>query len=142
MITMPRLEFKPVNRIKPESTWLTKHHANVMSTNGQDGLFRKIFELIGCKNRWCVEFGAETGKERSNTWNLINSHEFSGVLIEGNPGYAKKLKENYAKNAKVHAIEQYVQIEGEHNIYSILSRTPIPTDFDLCSNDINGNESQ
>lgn len=137
---MPRLEFKPLNRINPESTWLRKHLKNVESANGQDGLFQKIFEIISASNKWCVEFGAEDGKHRSNTWNLINNHGWSGVLIEGNSAAAKKLRDNYNGNEGVHTFETFVAIEGENSLDSILSRTPIPLDFDLCSIDINGND--
>jgi len=137
---MPRLEFKPVNRLKSESIWLTKHFRNVASANGQDGLFEKIFEIIGPSNRWCVEFGAVDGKTGSNTWHMINNHGWSGVLIEADPALAKELRDNYRGNQKVHTFETVVTIEGENAIDSILSRTPIPADFDLCSIDIDGND--
>ena len=44
---MPQIEFRPVNRVRPDCAWLLRHRANVTSQIGQDGILAKIFEIIG-----------------------------------------------------------------------------------------------
>lgn len=61
-ILVPKIEFRPRSRVKPESAYLLKFAKNVASQVGQDGIFEKMFEIIGINNRWCVEFGAWDGK--------------------------------------------------------------------------------
>ncbi|MDQ0473840.1 hypothetical protein [Labrys wisconsinensis] len=137
---MPIIEHRSVPRLKSESMWLRKYHKNVTSKNGQDGIFEKIFDIIGSGQKWCVEFGARDGITGSNTWNLINNHNWSGVLIEGNEKDHRKLVDNYRNNARVHPVHAFVASSGEQSLDTILSRTPIPTDFDLCGIDIDGND--
>lgn len=58
---------------------LLDYRRNVTSQCGEDGIIEKIFEMIGARNKWCVEFGAYDGKHLSNSYNLINRGVFSGT---------------------------------------------------------------
>lgn len=136
---MPKIEFRPKSRVKPESDWLQTHRRNVASQIGQDGIFQKMLEIIGAENRWCVEFGAWNGKYLSNTWHLIADHGWSGVLVEGNKEKYEELLVNHAGN-KVTAYNEYVGYEGPSRLDEILKRTPIPKNFDILSIDIDGND--
>jgi hypothetical protein len=136
---VPKIEFRPKPRVKPESTWLHKHRRNVTSQIGQDGIFEKMLEIIGAENRWCVEFGAWDGKHLSNTWNLIANHEWSGVLIEGSKDRFAELGKNHTGH-KVVAFNEFVSFSGENRLDEILRRTEIPANFDVLSIDIDGND--
>jgi len=81
---VPLIELRRVRRTNPESTHLGTRARNVTSQYGEDGIIARIFELIGTRNKWCVEFGASDGQYLSNTWDLINNHGWSAVLAEGN----------------------------------------------------------
>src|SRR5215217_7907134 len=81
---MPQIEFRPVNRVRPDCAWLLDHRANVTSQIGQDGILAKIFEVIGPGARYCVEFGAWDGRWLPNTYSLIADRGWRGLLI-GNP---------------------------------------------------------
>jgi hypothetical protein len=58
---VPLIELRRVRRTKPESTHLGTHARNVTSQYGEDGIIARIFELIGARSKWCVEFGASDG---------------------------------------------------------------------------------
>jgi hypothetical protein len=138
---MPRLELRRTNRTNPESTYLRQFRHNVTSQSGEDGIIEKIFELIGERNRWCVEFGAWDGQYLSNTWSLINEKGWSGVLIEANPERAAALAARHRDRAGSVFVETgFVGWEGDQSLDAILRRMPIPADFDLLSIDIDGND--
>lgn len=113
---------------------------DVTSSGGEDGMIQKIFEIIGAKNHWCVELGALDGIYDSNTWNLINTREWSAVLIEAEPSYVKKLRTLYANNPKVFPIEKFIGFYKSNSLDAALAETPIPHDFDLLVLDVDGNE--
>jgi len=136
-----KIELRRVNRTKPESTYIRSFASNVTSQFGEDGMIAKIFDLIGVKNRWCVEFGAWDGKYLSNTWDLINNKGWSAVLAEGDRERATRLAETHRdSSSRVFVENAYVSWEGESSLDAILSHAPIPTDFDLLSIDIDGND--
>ncbi len=47
-----------------------------------------------------TDFGARL--QGSNSWHLVNNHDFHGVLVEKNPKSCEKLR-NHVPNAEVHA---------------------------------------
>ena len=69
-----------------KNQYLLNFRSDIKSQFGEDGIIEKIFEIIPLSDRWCVEFGAWDGQHHSNSWNLINNKDYSGVLIEANPG--------------------------------------------------------
>jgi len=139
---MARIELRRCNRTNPESIYIRRDFArNVTSQYGEDGMIAKILELIGIKNRWCVEFGAWDGEYLSNTWDLINNHSWSAVLVEGDKSRATKLAETHLSQVdKIFVKHGLVGWEGKDSLDSILTATPIPCDFDLLSIDIDGND--
>jgi len=114
--------------------WLLDHRRDVESQFGEDGIIEKIFEVIQPKNKWCVEFGAWDGKHYSNTYNLIQNHGWSGVLIEGDPARCAEIKQTHA-GKPVHAVNAFVK----DNLDELLP-AEVPTDFDFLSIDIDGND--
>ena len=140
---MPKIAYRRVDRRKPESTYLIRSARNVKSQYGEDGVFEKILEILGHDpaTKWCVEFGAWDGVHFSNTWNLINNHGHSGVLIEGSGERFRELLVTYGNVPRAHCINRVVSFEpGPDSLDSIFATTPMPKVFDLLSIDIDGND--
>ncbi len=121
-------------------TWLQEFARNVTSQYGEDGIIKKILEVIGQRNKWCVEFGSWDGKLCSNTFNLINEEGYSAVLIEGNCKRFRDLKKTFEGDKNVMLINAFVGFEKENGLDSILKNIGLPNDFDLLSIDIDGND--
>ncbi len=124
---------------KPDR-WLNSYEKDVVSQHGEDGVIEKILEVIGDVNNWCVEFGAWDGKHLSNTYNLIHNKNYSAVLIEGDEARFKDLVEANQNNKGVVPVNAFVGASAHDGLDSILAATDIPTDFDLLSIDIDGND--
>jgi len=77
----------------------------------------------------------------SNTRNLIENVAFNGVFIEGNARRFKDLLKEFEHHKRVTPIQRYVNFEGPDRLDAILQpQVPnLPTDFDLLSIDIDGN---
>ncbi|MHC4748852.1 MAG: FkbM family methyltransferase [Planctomycetota bacterium] len=125
--------------VRPD-TWLSTFARNVTSQYGEDGIIEEVLNIIGDNNKWCVEFGSWDGKVCSNTFNLISEKGCSAVLIEGNRKRYKDLLKTFAGNEKVITINAFVGLDKENGLDSILRKTAIPTNFDLLSIDIDGND--
>ncbi|HZN25509.1 MAG TPA: FkbM family methyltransferase [Burkholderiales bacterium] len=123
-----------------DDQWLFRHARNVHSQKGEDGIIEKILEVLGTKQGWCVEFGAWDGEYLSNTYNLIANHGFSAVLIEGSAERVGVMTERFRANAKVIPVHAFVGFTPDDGLDKILAATPIPSDFDVLSIDIDGND--
>lgn len=136
----PKIEFRPVDRRASDSIWLQEHRRNVRSQSGEDGLFEKIFEIIGPGERFVVDFGAGDGENLSNSYNLVRNHDWSAVLIEPEPSRYAKLKRAYSFNRRVHAINDIVGFdEGDRLDAHLATATlSVPERFDLLSIDVDG----
>jgi hypothetical protein len=121
-------------------TWLLDFKSDTYSQTGEDGIIIKILEVIPQNDNWCVEFGAWDGIYDSNTKNLIETKDYSAILIEANKVKFAGLQKNYTQNKNVIAINRFVGFEKEDNLDQILKITPIPNDFDFLSIDIDGND--
>jgi hypothetical protein len=120
---------------------LLDYAVNVNSQNGEDGIFAKILELIPCTDKWCVEFGAWDGRYLSNTCHLIEKSGYSAVLIEPDGQKFAGILKNHSGNEKIVALNRFVGFTPDDNLDHILANIPaIPTDFDLLSIDIEGND--
>ncbi len=122
------------------ATWLAAFARNVTSQYGEDGILEKVLEVIGETDGWCVEFGSWDGRKCSNTFHLIDQKGYSAVLIEGDRKRFKDLLATFGKNGTVIPINAYVGFGADDSLDIILSRTGIPTNFDLLSIDIDGND--
>lgn len=120
--------------------WLLAHAANKHSQFGEDGVLEKILEVLEEGVGWCVEFGAWDGRHLSNTCALIEEKGFSAVLIEGSEERFADLEESFKHNEKVTPINAFVGFGADDGLDQILAKTSIPTDFDVLSIDIDGND--
>jgi len=96
------------------------------SQGGEDGVLLRLFEKIGVRHRSFVEFGAWDGVHLSNTANLRLNHGWSGLLLEGSDRADGEL----VHRAHVHA----------ENVEALFREHDVPSDFDLLSIDIDGND--
>lgn len=120
--------------------WLLTHKHDVKSQYGEDGIIKKIFEIIGEESRHCVELGALNGYHHSNTWRLIHERGWGGVLLEADPTYYERLCEEYRGNERVVCLNRFVSFEGQDSLDALFAQTPLANNFDLLSLDIDGNE--
>lgn len=123
-----------------EPTWPLDCARNVRSQMGEDGVAEALLAVLPNRNDWVVEFGAWDGLHLSNSRYFILDKGFSGVLIEGSAARFAELERLYADNDDVHTVHRFVRTSGEDTLDAILSETPIPTDFDYLSIDIDGND--
>lgn len=120
--------------------YLLDSAANVNSQFGEDGIIRSILSLLSMRNSWCVEFGAWDGKYLSNTRRLIDEEAYHAVMIEANRKSFGILQSAFRGHQNVICIQSLVGFSGDDRLDKILERTECPTDFDVLSIDIDGND--
>jgi hypothetical protein len=119
---------------------LSAFAANVASQGGEDGIIKRINELLRPENKFCVEFGAWDGKHLSNCYNLIAHENWSAIMIEAHPEKFKELVRTYAGNKNVTPVNRLVSFEGPNSLDNILVEFGAPRDFGVLSIDIDGND--
>lgn len=120
---------------------LKDYSKNKYSQFGEDGIIERVFDILPTKEEyWCVEFGAWDGKYLSNTYELIAHKGWKGTLIEGNSKKIPDLKNSYSDNENATLINKLVSYEGKDTLDNILKTTSTPSNFDLLSIDIDGND--
>ncbi len=94
------------------------------SQSGEDGILEAIFYRIGTTNKFCVEFGVQTGTQ-CNTRYLREEKGWTGLLMDDgveNPKFIKK---------------EFITAE---NINDLFKKYNVPNSFDLLSIDVDGND--
>lgn len=129
------------SHLNEDSRFLLNFRYNNTSQDGEDGIIEKIFEIIGPENKWCVEFGAYDGLENCNSHTLVTKEGWNGVFIEGDSGRFAALEQTYDGFGNTHLFRAFVgHGPGSTPLEDILSDLDVPTDFDLISIDIDGND--
>ncbi|MAI81029.1 MAG: hypothetical protein CL917_18965 [Deltaproteobacteria bacterium] len=105
---------------------LKDYEQRVYSQSGEDGVLRRLFDVIGVKNQFFVEFGAADGLALSNTAHLRLDHGWSGLLMEGSEKADGELVQR-----------EFVSAE---NINQLFRKYEVPPLFDFLSIDIDGND--
>lgn len=124
-----------------KNDWLLDHRNDVASQFGEDGILEEVFSIIGVTDKWCVEFGAWDGVFCSNTHHLITSKNYQGVLIEADSAKMPDLQKTYAERPDQYLVNRFVDSkDGPNSLDNILAETPIPTEFDLLSIDIDSDD--
>jgi hypothetical protein len=126
--------------LKQSGRWLNASAANIYSQTGEDGVVAKALSILPATNKWCVEFGAWDGKHLSNTFNLVENCQYKVILIEGDENKYRKLCAGYPFQERGNFINQFVGWTEIDGLDSILEGYPIPSDFDLLSIDVDGND--
>jgi len=134
------MPLKELNTNSKLNCCLNEYAENITSQYGEDGMIRKILEIIDKPDKWCVEFGASDGKYCSNTYNLIENYGYFAVLIESDVKNYNKLIKTHKNHERVIALNTVVGVKADSGLDAILKKTDIPVDFDLLSIDIDGND--
>jgi hypothetical protein len=137
---MPTIRYEAALKADAECTWLNQFARKNQSQLGQDGILEKIFDIVGTRNKMCIELGAWDGKKHSNTWEMIAEKNWSGILIESNSERCNDIAVNHNNNPKVKIINTFVTIDGEDTLDSILHKAYCPTAPDFMCIDIDGND--
>lgn len=93
---------------------------------GEDGIVEKIFQEIGTASKYYVEFGAWDGQHLSNTLNLRQNYNWTGLLLDGK-----------FDNPEINLHQHYLTAE---NIVDLFQKYSVPKIFDFLSIDIDGND--
>lgn len=115
---------------------LTASEFKVFSQNGEDGVIAAIFERIGAKSRHFVEFGIGTGVE-GNCVFLAQVLGWAGLFIESSGSDFRALSQLYGSTAGVTTLCDRVTTK---NIDALLTAGGVPSEFDILSVDIDGND--
>jgi hypothetical protein len=108
----------------------------VYSQNGEDGIIQEIFWRIGVESKYFVEFGVETGAE-CNCARLVLEEGWKGLFIEANPSHFEKLAERYKSYHQIRCAREFIT---SANIEALLAQNGVPTNLDILSIDIDGND--
>lgn len=115
---------------------LAGRELKVFSQNGEDGVLAEIFDRIGTRTRWFVEFGIGAGIE-GNSVLLADVAGWDGLFIEGSPVLGAQLREKYGAIDRIRITESMVTAD---NVEDLFAAAGVPTDLDLLSIDIDGND--
>lgn len=126
MSTPPALEFR----------------ANVYSQGGEDGILQELLRRIPSRTFWVCEFGTLDGTEYSNTFRLVEQGGYNAIYIEKDATQYQKLLATCARYPSIVPLNRSVESEGENTLDRILATTPIPTEFDVLSIDIDSYDYQ
>jgi hypothetical protein len=129
-----------LKQLQEQSRWLSRYAANIASQSGEDGILAKALSLLPERTGWCVEFGAWDGKLGSNTYDLIKSQNYRGVLIEPDLARFRDLEQTHGASGRNVLINAFVGFSKSDGLDALLSKCDIPKKFDLLSIDIDGND--
>lgn len=105
---------------------LEKFESRTFSQNGEDGILKRIFELIGTTNRYFVEFGCGADSRQCNARLLHDRNGWQGLWMDlGAPADSQRVRKE--------------RITAE-NINELFAKYQVPAEFDLFSLDIDGND--
>lgn len=120
---------------------LAEFAGGATSQHGEEGILDAIFKRLDIADPgWCVEFGACDGVVHSNTRALVHDRGWSAVYMEPFGEMFRALEKLYADHPKVHVFNSPVGWRADDGLDALLSRTPIPSSFDLLVIDIDGND--
>jgi len=113
---------------------LLRHHAQMFSQNGEDGIIAEIFRRIGTRDRVFVEIGIETGMQ-CNTRLLLEAG-WRGVWVEGDPAKAEAAAVSFRHFRESGALTIVAGILSPANVEAVFDRAGVPPVFDFLSLDI------
>jgi hypothetical protein len=108
------------------------------SQSDEDGIIAEILRRIGPGSNVFFEFGVEDGRT-NNTLNLLMAG-WKGYWIEGSAEDVERIEkrlESYIASGHLKALNAFITRE---NIEELIGRLGVPSDVDLVSIDIDGND--
>lgn len=124
LITKNKFIFWPLIKSKKLDN-INKYECKVYSQNGEDGIIRAIFDIIGTTNKFTVEFGTEDGRETNSRY-LIEKEKWNYLYMDGG-----KHSNKYGEIK-----QEFITAE---NINELFKKYNVPYEFDLLSIDLDYN---
>eukprot|EP01032_Pedospumella_encystans_P014056 gene14056-16165_t len=122
-----------------DSSYFLRFAKNITSQGGEDGILKELFDLIGTTaTPYCIDIGAWDGQHLSNTYQLVHSWNWGGLLVEANSERHEQLCALYSTRPDVTCVDCLVDIDGESALSSILQKHNVPLDLDFVSIDVDG----
>jgi hypothetical protein len=119
---------------------LNRFEYQVFSQCGQDGIIAEIFRRLAVERGFFVEFGVGAGDGfETNTVNLL-LQGWRGVWMEASAEACGTIRRNFEdvlREGRLRLEQTFVTVD---NIADSFARAGIPTEFDLLSIDIDGND--
>ncbi|MFN9733859.1 MAG: hypothetical protein ACK544_07775 [Microcystis sp.] len=117
---------------------LNRYEFKVFSQAGEDGIISEIFNRIGTTNKFFVEFGVGNGLENNSAYLLVIG--WQGYWIEGSDRFCQSIRQSFEDLiANQQLTLKNTFITGE-NIEDLFRKGNVPTELDLLSIDIDGND--
>ncbi len=127
----------PPNKKSSLSLSINDHEYSLFSQNGEDGILRYIFSVIGFESRYFVEFGF--GAHQCNSLRLILHEDFRGLFMDGSKEQCDIFNQACRKIRKTDTIALNAFINKD-NLESLISSNKPPAEIDLLSIDVDGND--
>lgn len=137
--TVPISEAKPFLDKLGEKSFLWDYGTKVYSQNQEDGILYYLLSQLSERNGIAVELGAGDGIE-CNTGYLVREQGYTSYFIDGSPYWiniGNKLYNSISIKGKPVFICSWITRE---NIIDLLNDNKIPSDIDVLSVDIDGND--
>jgi len=116
---------------------LDRYEYSWLSQNGEDGVIRYLFDQIGYKSRWFLEFGF--GAVQCNSLRLMMFEDFSGLLMDGSSENVDFF--NYtAKHFDIDRVCAVQTFVTRGNLQPLVQDNGVPRDIDFLSLDVDGND--
>lgn len=117
---------------------LNLFETRVHSQNGEDGVIAEVFQRIGIENQCFVEIGASDGHENNSA--LLVQLGWRGLWVEGDSNATARARERFAAEIRADRLEVKNALVTAENIEDLLTDAALPTEFDLFSIDVDGND--
>ncbi len=117
---------------------LNRSEFKVFSQCGEDGIISEIFNRIGTTNNFFVEFGVGIGLESNSAYLLLKG--WKGHWIEGSANSCKIINSIFADPIASKQLSLNNCFITPDNIEDLFKKAEVPTELDLLSIDIDGND--
>ncbi|MDY7049073.1 MAG: hypothetical protein RPG89_10770 [Microcystis panniformis WG22] len=117
---------------------LNRYEFKVFSQAGEDGIISEIFNRIGTTNKFFVEFGVGNGLENNSAYLLVKG--WQGYWIEGSERFCKSIRQSFEDLIAKQQLTLKNTFITAANIEDLFREGNVPTELDLLSIDIDGND--
>lgn len=117
---------------------LNRYEFKVFSQAGEDGIISEIFNRIGTTNEFFVEFGVGNGLENNSAYLLVKG--WQGYWIEGSERFCKSIRQSFEDLIAKQQLTLKNTFITAANIEDLFREGNVPTELDLLSIDIDGND--
>ena len=122
---------------KNQLSGINQYEYSFLSQNGEDGILRYIFSVIGFESRYFVEFGF--GAHQCNSLKLMLHEDFNGLLMDGSSEQCNifNLACEKIENNNVKAVSTFISLT---NLETLLVSNHVPPKIDFLCIDVDGND--